>query len=178
MTFHDPSLIEILDSLDTNDFTGDLWRTSWKSRDPLLGGSSGGRWSISNGVEVLYTSLDRDVSLAELHHHLSLAPVFSSCNMLIYRLQAKRLKLLNLCSPTMLRTLNLGSQGNENEELKKSQEIGSAAHFLGYQGILVPSKRRDGDNCVLFPDLLDPNESLEVMAKYEINWPSWIRSQE
>ncbi len=73
---HDIEILDVLDELEATNYSGSLWRTTWKTRDPLLGASGGGRWSPKRKFESLYTSMDKNVSIAELHYHLSQAPVF------------------------------------------------------------------------------------------------------
>ncbi len=175
---HDREIIDALSQLDVENFSGTLWRTSWKTRSPLQGGVAGGRWSpkstLHNQIVALYTSLEQNTSMAELHYHLSQAPVFSSCAMVICELKVKNIKLLNLLNKKLLTELNIDT--NNRKEFAQSQKIGSAAQFLGYQGIIVPSFRTAGNNCVLFLDAIDSCQ-LTITAKKEINWPAWIKQQ-
>lgn len=176
MNFHDPDIIDVLERLNSRQYSGRLWRTTWRSRDPLLGGC-GGRWGAGKRYEVLYTSLDENTSIAELHYHLSRAPVWTSCDVLICELAATEISVLDLTASKILVELGLNGKLSEAEELARCQEIGGTAYFLQHHGILVPSKRYDGTNCVIFPGMLDPNESLKTVRKIEINWPAWIKNQ-
>lgn len=172
---HDHEILDVLGQLDSLDYSGILWRTTWVNRAPLLGGSGGGRWSPSKKLEALYTSLEEDTSIAELHYHLSQAPVRSSCAMFICELQAENLSLLDLTSSQVLTDLKL--TGKTNKELVlQSQKIGAAAHFLDFQGIVVPSYRAEGNNCVIFTERTDIAQ-IKVKSKDEINWPAWIKER-
>lgn len=171
---HNYEILDVLDQLDSIEYTGILWRTTWIKRDPLLGGTSGGRWSPSKKFEALYTSLEKNSSIAELHYHLSQAPVFSSCGVLIWNLKAKNLNLLDLTSSKVLADLKLSEKTGKGF-ISQSQKIGAAACFLGFQGILVPSYRASGNNCVIFTESIEVSQ-LEAKSKTEINWPAWIKN--
>jgi hypothetical protein len=53
----------------------------------------------------------------------------------------------------------------------RTREIGAAAHFLEFDGLLVSRPRWPCLNLVLFPDRLDP-DSLAVEEVREVNWPA------
>jgi hypothetical protein len=74
---YDRDLLDALEALDPEPFSGTAWRTTWVTRDPLIGSTAGGRWHPENSFETLYTSTETDGSLAEVYYHLSRAPVFS-----------------------------------------------------------------------------------------------------
>jgi len=170
---HDRELLDILDNLEPETLSCTAWRTTWKGRDPLLGGKGGGRWSPRNDIEALYTSLDKDVSLAELYYHLSRAPVFSSRVVLINELFVDSVEVLNLSDDEVLNSLGVPDAKSNNIDYSLTQAIGAAANFLEYQGILVPSARREGINLMLFPDRLDMDNSIKVINEEDINWPAW-----
>jgi RES domain-containing protein len=171
---HDHEILDILDALEPLEYSGTLWRTTWLERDPLLGGTGGGRWNPAKKFEALYTSLEENTSIAELNYHLSQAPVRSSCAMLICELQAKQLKLLDLTAEQLLIDLKLDNKMGADLILQ-SQKIGAVANFLGYQGIRVPSLRvQGGINCVLFSERLKRSQ-IVVNNKHDINWPAWIK---
>ena len=170
---HDRELLDILDGLEAEVFSGATWRTTWKGRDPLLGGKGGGRWSPNNSFEALYTSLDKNVSLAELYYHLSRAPVFSSRVVVISELHVDSVEVLNLTEDTLKR-LGVEDATANSVDYTLTQAIGAAANFLEYQGVLVPSARRKGVNLMLFPERLDLNTSIVVNNEEDINWPAWV----
>jgi len=171
---HDIEILDILDNLQPIIFNENIWRTTWKARNPLEGGTGGARWSPRKTFQALYTSIDLDTSLAELHYHLSQAPVFSSCAMLICKLKVNNLNLFDLTKEGILADLKLPGKTHINNILQ-SQKIGAVAQFLGVQGIIVPSYRRKSKNCVLFPEEIGLNQ-LEIISEDEINWPAWIKS--
>lgn len=174
---HDRELLDVLGALDPEIYSGKAWRTTWKGRDPLMGGWGGGRWSPPNDFEALYTSLEKDISLAELYFHLSKAPIFSSSAVVICRLLVNRVSVLKLTDENLLHKLGIEDATVNMIDYSRTREIGAAAYFLEYQGIFVPSARREGINLVLFPDHLDVKSSLIIEDKKDINWPAWIERQ-
>lgn len=171
---HDIAIVDILDSIEPEEYSGSIWRTTWQGRSPVLGGTGGGRWSLSGGFETLYTSLEKDTSIRELHYHLSQAPVFSSSNVEIWELVAHKLQVLDLTTIASLKELKIDYRNHTKEQLVRCQKIGGAAYFLGHQGILVPGYRTSGTNCVIFPERLDIDQ-LQENSNQSINWPAWIR---
>ena len=170
---HDYQLLDTLDQLVPNEFNGDLWRTCGKKRSPILGGTRGGRWSPIKQFEALYTSLDKDVCIAEIYYHFSQAPVFPSFPMIACKLQVKELSVLDLTTEKALEDLRF----NEKEGralISYCQNIGAAANFLEHQGIIVPSYRSEGKNCVLFSERLTIDQ-ISVVSEEDIDWASWKR---
>jgi len=175
---HDREILDTLSQLTAKEFSGTLWRTSWRTRNPLLEGIAGGRWSpkstAGHRIVTLYTSLEKNTSITELHYHLSHAPVFSSCAMLICELHVQNIHLLDLSNTELLTKLNIDF--NNRKDISQSQKIGDVSQFLGYQGIIVPCFRTNGINCVLFLDALAENQ-IKLKSNQEINWPAWIKEQ-
>ena len=71
---HDRELLDALEELEPEVFSGVVWRTAFVSRDPLVGSAHGGRWHPRNTFEALYTSLDQDGSLAEIYQRRTVGP--------------------------------------------------------------------------------------------------------
>jgi RES domain-containing protein len=170
---HDIEIVDTLESLKPEVFSGDVWRTTWQGRPATLGGNGGGRWSVVGQNETLYASLEENTSIAELHYHLSKAPVFSSSSVEIHQIQARELDVLDLTAPEILSSLKVDLRDPGREQFERCQQVGAAVYFLGYQAALVPSYRKSGNNCVIFPERLE-NDQLKVIASKPINWPSWI----
>jgi hypothetical protein len=54
----------------------------------------------------------------------------------------------------------------------RSQEIGDAAAFLGFDGILAPSARWQCQNLVIFTDRVEPAD-LTVVHSEPVDWDDW-----
>lgn len=168
---YDRDLLDALETLDSQPFSGAAWRTTWATRDPLTGSTAGGRWHPENSFEALYTSTETDGSLAEVYFHLSRAPVFSSAHVRLHRLRAETRRTLRL-DVERLGRLGVEAATYSAMEYARTREIGAAAHFLEFDSLLVPSPRWPCLNLVLFLDRLEP-DSLAVEEVLEVNWPGW-----
>ena len=56
----------------------------------------------------------------------------------------------------------------------RTQEIGDAANFLGFDGILTPSARWAGQNLLLFTNRFDPDD-LVVAEQETVDWAEYKR---
>ena len=170
----DPEILDYLDQLQENKpFNGEVWRVTWKGRDPLVGSASGGRWSPQNDFEALYASLEKDGALAEIYHHLSQAPVFSSAEMCISKLFVKLGNVLKLDIQT-LNEMGVKDPLATRIDYGITQQISAAAHLFDYEGLIVPSARYDCLNLVLFMDRISLDAQLDfVPPPDDINWPAW-----
>jgi RES domain-containing protein len=62
------------------------------------------------------------------------------------------------------------SYEEKHAEYPRSQDIGEAAHFLDYDGLIVPSARHDCQNVVVFCDRVPP-EAVTVKTDHGlVNW--------
>ncbi len=154
-------------------FDGIVWRVTWASRDPLVGGTGGGRWSIPNDFEVLYTSLDENGAMAEAYHHLTRAPVFSTSHVNLNELDVQTGRILVFGDIGALRPVGIDEEQFRRGDPSRTREIGAAARFLDMDGLIVPSARWPCTNLVLFLDRM-PDASLPTLAdSRDVNWPAW-----
>ena len=175
---HDRELLDALEALKPESFKGTAWRTTWATRDPLLGSSAGGRWHPANSFEALYTSLEPDGSLAEVYYHLSRAPVFASSHVRLVRLMVQTRMTLRFADMQALERFGIKETKYQSMDFTRSQEIGAAAHFLEFDGLLVPSARWPCLNLVLFLDRLDLDKGLVVEEVSDVNWPAWREARQ
>ena len=92
----------------------------------------------------------------------------------------KALKLLDLAA--------LGSLGVTPEafgrlsyeeraaEYPRTQDIAEVAHFLEFDGLLVPSARRDCLNAIVFCDRCPPSQREVLASQGVIDWTAWEKS--
>ena len=174
---HDRALLDALGIHDARAYSRTAWRTTFRSRGPLLGNTAGGRWHPPNSFEVLYTSCEADGSLAEVYHHLSMAPVFSSADMVLAELRIELERVLYLTGETELAALGVEDPRAHRSDLSLTQAIGAAARFLEYQALIVPSARWRCNNVIIFLDQLDLNESITIVDEQPVTWPAWRERQ-
>jgi len=169
----DNALLDAVEASPASEFEGAVWRVVRADRDPVLGSSPGGRWDDGT-FEVLYTSMERDGALAELYFHVMRGqPIFpSKMEFRLYELSVVLRRALKLVDTEKLEAFGLdetkyGSLEYERkqEEYPRMQEIGEAAHFLEFDGLIVPSARWKCHNVVVFTDRVPP-EALSMVRDH------------
>jgi len=167
-------ILDALEVIGHKTFEGDVWRVTRKGRDPLRGGSAGGRWSPPGEFEVLYTSLEKEGAEAEIGYRLSLEPVWPSrLEHEIHKIDLMLEQALRLADLTQLKPLGVDVAKYQSFEYEKTQAVASAAHFLEFDGLVVPSARHKCLNAVIFLDRLGRDGRLDVVETDEINWSDY-----
>jgi hypothetical protein len=171
---HDRSVLDALEKLDPEPFDSDVWRVARKGRDPLRGSSASGRWGAPGELEVLYTSEQRDGALAEVGYRLSLEPVWPSLiKHEIHVLAVKTDRVLCLVDMNELEHLGVDISRYETFEYSATQAIAAAAHFLEFDGLLVPSARFACNNLALFTDRVSHAGDLQLVSSEDVDWEEW-----
>ena len=174
----DSALIDAIEAIAPAVYSGTVWRIARQGRDPTQCSRSGGRWDDGT-FDVLYTSQQREGALAEMRFHLMRGqPVMPSrvrYNLFEIDLALDRaLRLLDLAAlqKVGLDTARYGQLSYEEKhaEYPRSQDIGEAAHFLDYDGLIVPSARHDCLNVVAFCDRIPPEKILVSADHGEVDW--------
>lgn len=179
----DSALIDALEERGAESFEGSVWRVVREGKDPCLCSSPGGRWD-DRTFEVLYTATERDGAIAELHFHLSRGlPVMpSKIRYNIFELSLTLSRLLAF--PTLDDLSSVGfdasafgqlSYDDKEQEYPRTQDIAETAHFLGFDGILVPSARWCSANIVVFCDQISAGALRVIRDHGLIDWSSWRR---
>lgn len=174
---HDRALLDALEALDPAPFAGEVWRITRKGRDPLRGAAANGRWSLSGGFEVLYTSLEHDGALAEIGYRLGLEPVWPSrTEHEIHRIAAATERNLRFVDVASLSPLGVDPARYQSLDYAATQAVAAAAHFLEFDGLVVPSARHACLNLVVFLDRLDGG-SLDLRESQAVDWAAWRLTQ-
>ena len=74
---------------------------------------------------------------------------------------------------TALAALKVDTGRYSELDYTQTQAIGDATHFLGFDGLIVPSARSESRNLILFIDRLDPNDPLNVTRSEPVDWQAW-----
>jgi RES domain-containing protein len=168
----DLALLDQVDALPRESFEGSVWRIVRQGRDPLQGYPAGARWDPGT-FDVIYTSLVREGSLAEIHFHLSRQPVFpSKLISVIHEIGVRTHRTLKLADLTAAQALGISSERFGDLEYERSRAIGDAAYFLGFDGMNVPSARWNCSNLIIFTDQLSP-EDMTVKSFSVVDWSTW-----
>lgn len=174
-----PRDIKLLDGIDAQSrhaHTGVVWRVVRDGSDPLQGRQTNSRWCTGE-FDVLYTSLERDGAIAEIHTLLSLQPVFpSKIAFHVHRLHVSARQCLHLTELPALAELGVDIDRYGDRAYTKTQDIADAAYFLNFDSLLVPSARWPCTNLVLFSDRIEPARlTLETTEPDPIDWSDWRR---
>jgi RES domain-containing protein len=171
--------LKLLDDIDAHlrqAYANTVWRVVRYGSDPLQGRRSRSRW-CNEEFDILYTSLERDGAIAELHSLLTLQPVFPSKNPFhVHRLRVCARQCLLLTELPMLARLGVNTDRYLDRKYDKTQSIADAAYFLNFDSLLVPSARWRCINAVLFTDRIEPARlTLEAMEPDTVDWDDWRR---
>jgi len=168
----DLALLDALDAHQGVSFEGDVWRIVRAERDPLQGYPAAARWDPGT-FDVLYTSLAREGALEEIHSHLTRQPVFPSrLKSVLHRIAVATKRTLKLADLAAVEGLGVAAGTYGDLTYSRTQEIGDAAAFLGFGGILAPSARWPCQNLVLFTDSFGPAD-LSVVESEPVDWDAW-----
>ena len=175
---HDQAILDALEQIDPEPFEGDVWRIARRGRNPLQGSTAGGRWSPSGGFEVLYTSLERQGALAEIGYRLSLEPIWPSrIEHDIHLLAARTERTLRFADIASLAPLGVDAARYGSFDYAATQAIAAAAHFLEFDGLVVPSARHTCANLVIFLERLGPGALLRVRRTEPVDWTPWRKGR-
>jgi hypothetical protein len=125
-------------------------------------------------METLYTSYEKQGSVAEIHALLSLQPVFPS--RVLWSTHEVQAQLENVASlPTLPELAKLGVDVAKyrSREYGRTQEIADAALFLGFSGMVVPSARWQCSNLVVFTERIEPDQLTLVGSSNRVDWEEW-----
>jgi RES domain-containing protein len=182
----DNTLIDAIEAHQPVRFGGTVWRVVREGRSPLDCARSGGSWDDGT-FDVLYTAQERDGALAEMYFHLGRGqPVFpSQVRYELHELSVALERALRLIDLAALAGLGLDtakygqlSYEARTEEYPRSQDIAEVAHFLEFDGLVVPSSRWACSNVILFCDRVPP-AAMEALCNHGlIDWAGWARRNE
>lgn len=168
----DLQLLDLLDAHKGVSFEGEVWRIVRDGIDVLQGYPAKARWDPGT-FDVLYASLEREGALAEIHFHLSQQPVFpSKLRSRLYRIAVRTRRTLKLANLEAIEGLGVSAESYAGLTYARTQEIGDAAAFLGFDGILAPSARHACQNLIIFCDRFSPSD-LTVLGSEPVDWAAW-----
>lgn len=164
-------------SLDGEHFNGTMWRVVKTGRDVLDGSRGSGRWNTSE-MSVLYGAAERDGAIAEIHFHLSRGQSVFPSRMRhdVFELTVEVQRALVLADMVQLRRLGVDDSRYRELLYKRTQEIGAAAAFLGFDGLIVPSARWDCKNIVLFLNAINLDD-IKCVSTNPVDWQAWRQAR-
>jgi RES domain-containing protein len=171
----DLELLDALDKFTRVPFEGSVWRSVRATRDPLEASRVGARWDPAY-FDVLYTSLERNGAMEEIYFHLSRQPIFPDIAFQIHRLRVRARNVLDISEMHIIERLGVDVASFAKFDYSRTQAIGDAAFFLGFDGLIVPSARARAKNFVVFSDRIEPTD-IEVEHSELINWKAWLETR-
>jgi RES domain-containing protein len=172
----DDRLLDLIGAIEGQPFDGPMWRVVRTGRDVFDGSRGSGRWNMSD-MSVLYGAAERNGAISEIHFHLNRGQSVFPSRMRhdVYELAIRTRQTLVLADMAQLKRLGV-DEGRYRELLyDRTQQIGAAAAFLGFDGLIVPSARWECQNIILFLDAVDLNDLRQVSVE-PIDWAAWRQS--
>jgi RES domain-containing protein len=125
----------------------------------------------------LYTSLERAGALAEIGFRLSLEPVWPSrISHEIHELTVQTTRTLRFLNIGSLAFVGVDAARYESFDYAATQALAAAAHFMEFDGLLVPSARHSSQNLVVFMDR-EGAASLKPVKSEPVDWTAWRRGR-
>ena len=116
----------------------------------------------------------REGALAEIGYRLSLEPVWPSrLQHEIHTIDVKTVRTLRFADVAGLGPLGVDVTKYETFDYGAMQAIAAAAHFLEFDGIIVPSARAACSNLVVFIDRVSEGGRLELKRTEPVDWTAW-----
>ena len=167
----DPDLLELLESIDTQPWSGLVYRVAWEGRDPAQGSSGKkGRWSSPRGeFEILFTSLEQAGAEAEFEAFWMLFEQRPDRPALTHALRVRLNKVIHL-GYGMLENFGVSEAKYGDRNYGRTQEIADAINFLEYDALISPSARYPCDNATIFFQNLSRDLELEPVESFEFRW--------
>lgn len=171
----DPALLDFLEAQPATPYEGVAYRATRKGLDPTTFSTAGGRWMVPGTAAVLYTSTEEHGALAEISFHLAALSPIPTKPIALHKLAIRLRKVVRI---QRIDFAALGVEGARFGEIgyARTQQIGDAVAFLGYDGMIVPSARWKCSNIVLFQTNQSIVDSPEVLETREMDWVRWART--
>lgn len=172
----DDRLLDLVGAIEGQPFDGTMWRVVRQGRHVLDGSRGSGRWNTAE-MSVLYGGAERDGALAEINFHLSRGQSVFPSRMRhdLFELAVKTRQTLVLADMAQLKVLGVEDSRYREMLYDRTQEIGAAAAFLGFDGLIVPSARWECQNIVLFLDAINLEE-VRMVSSEPVDWQAWRRA--
>jgi hypothetical protein len=175
---HKIELTDAISQFPEVQFAGRVYRVTGQNSDPTAPTGNGGRWALptasDGGCSVLYTCLDPEGAIAEVVSYLKVLTPMPKKPLHRHTLEISTHRTLKFAMAD-LEKLGVKTDEYYHQNYTKTQEIGAAMHFLGLDGLIVPSARWKCENLVVFSENHALSEKLEKVAVEKIDWQEWAR---
>ena len=145
-----PEMLDTLQSAEVSAWDGTVYRHMFGSHPPARVNVEGARWNAP-GLAAIYTSCERETALAEAEYYISLQPLRPKAKRTLFTIHVLLQKVIDLTARDLIVRLGITEEVISSIDHGPCRTIGSAVHWLGHDGMLVPSARRhNGTNLVIF----------------------------
>lgn len=107
---------------------------------PEAENTRGARWNPP-GVAAIYASLAREGALEEAEHQIAVQPVRPRARRTLYTIEITLTQVFDLTDTDLLHELGVGEAELAADDMVMCRDLGGAAHWIGRDGLLVPSAR-------------------------------------
>lgn len=159
-----PELLDALEALEASAWQGTVWRHMFSEYPPSRENTRGSRWNPP-GTAAIYTSLAREIAVAEGNYMVNLQPLRPRASRSVYEVSVELSRVVDLSNQEGLDTIGLSQQDLTSHDFTACQEVGGAVAWLGNDGLLVPSARTSGLNLVIYPGALSPDAEFQVLRR-------------
>jgi RES domain-containing protein len=164
---YEPELLDKLEEVGGAPLDVIVWRHMFNELDPARANTRGARWNPP-GIAAIYTSAAREIALAEAEYAIASQPVRPSTSRQVYRIRITVMKAIDLSDREVLAGVGIGNDELTAARQDACQTVGGAVHWLGFDGLLVPSARAAGTNLVLYADRLGVDAAFEIIAREDL----------
>ena len=163
-----PDLLDVLQSAAASAWSGTVYRHMFGSYPPARSNTTGARWNDAD-LAAIYTSCERDTALAEAEYYIAIQPLRPRAKRTLYTIRVSLKNVLDLTAPRLLPELGINDSVLSNPDHSACRRIGGAVHWLGHDGLLVPSARRaGGTNLVIYGQDFSVSE-FEIISEERIS---------
>lgn len=157
-------LVEAIDAISTTAWSGETFRYANARREPLSGEGArraGGRYNPKELFPVVYLAQPVQACLRELeramaNQHLTVERQLSSVPQMLHTVDLTEIEVLDLTHDETQAALGL-EDADFTGDWGPCQEVGHAAWFLRFQGVLAPSAVGGGVTLALFEHSTPPS---------------------
>ncbi len=159
---YDERELELLARIPVQQWEGEVFRHMFANFPPDQENTSGARWNYPE-LPAIYTSLSRDVVLAEADYQIAMQPRRPKARRTVYKIGVRLASVLDISETKNLAALGVNIDTIDGMDARICQRIGSSVERLGHDGMLIPSARARGLNLVIYP-----NKTVETVYRFEV----------
>jgi RES domain-containing protein len=145
---------------------GLVFRHMFGDIPPARSNIAGARWNPP-GLETIYTSCEPATALAEAEYSIATNSLRPKAKRVLYTIRLVLSSVLDLRDIARLSQLGINTAALGSDDMGDCRRLGAAVSWLRYEGMLVPSARREGGtNLVIYRQ--DLSGTFEIVETHVI----------